>query len=66
MAFLVVVGGLQFVYCVLAGNYVGRFSVSVRLRLGWLGEETYIRGHIEEGMTFAKGEVQGFGHEIDV
>ena len=23
MAFLVVVGGLQFVYCVLAGNYVG-------------------------------------------
>lgn len=25
MAFLVVVGGLQFVYCVLAGNYVGSF-----------------------------------------
>lgn len=34
MAFLVVVGGLQFLYCVLAGNYV-RFSffLSLRLRL---------------------------------
>ena len=29
MAFLVVVGGLQFVYCVLAGNYV-------RLTWGWV------------------------------
>ena len=28
MAFLVVVGGLQFVYCVLVGNYVGGFSLS--------------------------------------
>ncbi|MBI0320668.1 hypothetical protein JBF12_48530, partial [Streptomyces javensis] len=26
MAFLVLVGGLQFVYCVLAGNYVSRSS----------------------------------------
>ena len=26
MAFLVVVGGLQFVYCVLAGNYVSCFA----------------------------------------
>ena len=25
MAFLVAVGGLQFAYCVLAGNYVGGF-----------------------------------------
>ena len=26
MTFLVLVGGLQFLYCVLAGNYVGCFS----------------------------------------
>ena len=32
MAFLVVVGGLQFVYCVVAGNYVG-FSFSFFLSL---------------------------------
>ena len=28
MAFLVVVGGVQFVYCVLVGNYVRLFSFS--------------------------------------
>jgi oligosaccharyltransferase complex subunit epsilon len=28
MAFLVVVGGLQFVYCVLAGNYVRCLSLT--------------------------------------
>lgn len=29
MAFLVAVGGLQFVYCVLVGNYVGFFLLSL-------------------------------------
>ena len=33
MAFLVVVGGLQFVYCVLVGNYVRLFSSSLLLLL---------------------------------
>ena len=45
MGFLVVVGGLQFVYCVLVGNYVGfwHFSYStyypsyVRVSTGLLG-----------------------------
>lgn len=30
MAFLVVVGGLQFVYCVLAGNYVSQQDLEKR------------------------------------
>ena len=30
MAFLVVVGGVQFLYCVLAGNYVSLLQLSFR------------------------------------
>lgn len=33
MAFLVVVGGLQFVYCVLVGNYVGSLFCLLSLSL---------------------------------
>lgn len=41
MAFLVVVGGVQFVYCVLAGNYVSLFD---SLGEVWCGIGTWIRG----------------------
>lgn len=34
MAFLVVVGGLQFLYCVVAGNYVSGARFSLRVRYG--------------------------------
>lgn len=39
MAFLVLVGGVQFVYCVIAGNYVRRgLSGSSCLSASWLIE----------------------------
>ena len=48
MAFLVFVGGVQFVYCVLAGNYVserGNFPSSFTMRcLGWWGVGVGLKG----------------------
>jgi len=36
LVFLIVVGVLQFVYCVIAGNFVSTFVLSLRgLREGW-------------------------------
>lgn len=35
MAFLVVVGGLQFVYCVVAGNYVSGVYLPLTMTVGW-------------------------------
>ncbi|KAM3065972.1 oligosaccharyltransferase complex subunit epsilon [Clarireedia jacksonii] len=36
MAFLVVVGGLQFLYCILVGNYVG-YAFTPYVIEGWAG-----------------------------
>ena len=44
MAFLVVVGGLQFVYCVLVGNYVRMHSLRWYMRrMGKEGGKDYLR-----------------------
>lgn len=54
MAFLVAVGGLQFAYCVLVGNYVGfpfpRFvCVYIRIYIPLLGVEGTVLGRFGGG-----------------
>ena len=55
MAFLVVVGGLQFVYCVLVGNYV-RASIV----LGSMGGRLRGLRVSQEGLIFFANELSGF------
>jgi len=47
MAFLVLVGGLQFVYCVIVGNFVSGISLCCSLVL--LGEEMGTEGKVDTG-----------------
>lgn len=55
MAFLVVVGALQFVYCVIGGNFVSVLGfLCVFLGAGWMGEreaKEEEEGEKEDGMV---------------
>lgn len=61
MAFLVVVGGLQFVYCVVVGNYVSFFSFGLIVVVLWglrvLGGEGWGEWRVES--VRAKREREG-------
>lgn len=48
MVFLVLVGGLQFAYCVLAGNYVRRCSLpSIGYRVFYLCSDVVLSGEVD-------------------